>query len=307
MKLTDQVVATLRKIAGEENIRLSEPMKLHTTFKIGGNADIYITPDLKYFPEVVRLLSKEQIPYQVVGNGSNLLVSDYGIDGAVISTHGWDDISVEGDVLRAQAGAMLSRVANTALEHELAGLEFAAGIPGSFGGAVYMNAGAYGGEMKDIITSVTVYHNREVKEISGSECRFGYRSSVFQKDAYTILNATMKLRKGAAEQIAATMKDLARRRQEKQPLDMPSAGSVFKRPEGYYAGALIEQAGLKGFQIGGAAVSEKHSGFIVNCGGATARDVMELIAAVKEKVKANSGVELQEEIRMIGRRQNSIN
>lgn len=307
MKLTDQVVATLRKIAGETNVRLSEPMKLHTTFKIGGNADIFITPNLKDFPEVVRFLSKEQIPFQVIGNGSNLLVSDYGVDGAIIATRGWDDISIEGDVVRAQAGAMLSRVANTALEHGLSGMEFAAGIPGSFGGAVFMNAGAYGGEMKDIITSVTVYHNREVKEISGSECRFGYRSSVFQQDAYTILSATMKLQKGDGAKIAATMKDLAGRRQDKQPLDMPSAGSVFKRPEGHYAGALIEQAGLKGFQIGGAAVSEKHSGFIVNCGGATAQDVLNVIAAVKEKVSEMSGVELQEEIRMIGRRQNSKN
>ena len=307
MKLTDQVVATLRKIAGETNVRLSEPMKLHTTFKIGGNADIFITPNLKDFPEVVRFLSKEQIPFQVIGNGSNLLVSDYGVDGAIIATRGWDDISVEGDVVRAQAGAMLSRVANTALEHGLSGMEFAAGIPGSFGGAVFMNAGAYGGEMKDIITSVTVYHNREVKEISCSECRFGYRSSVFQQDANTILSATMKLQKGDGAKIAATMKDLAGRRQDKQPLDMPSAGSVLKRPEGYYAGALIEQAGLKGFQIGGAAVSEKHSGFIVNCGGATAQDVLNVIAAVKEKVSEMSGVELQEEIRMIGRRQNSKN
>lgn len=305
MKLTEQVVATLRKIAGEKNVSLGEPMKLHTTFKIGGNADIYITPEMKDFPAVIRLLSQEQIPYQVVGNGSNLLVSDYGVDGAVISTRGWDNITVEGDTMRAQAGAMLSRVANTALNHGLTGLEFAAGIPGSFGGAVFMNAGAYGGEMKDVISSVSVYHNREIKEISGSECRFGYRSSVFQKDAYVILNATMKLQKGSGAQIAATMKELAGRRQEKQPLDMPSAGSVFKRPEGYYAGALIEQAGLKGFQIGGAAVSEKHSGFIVNRGGATAQDVMELIAAVKQKVKETSGVELQEEIRMIGRRQNS--
>ncbi len=305
MKLTDQVIATLRKIAGEENVLFNEPMKYHTTFKIGGNADIYITPALKDFPEIVYLLSREQIPFQIIGNGSNLLVSDYGIDGAVISTHAWNDVMVQDDIIQAQAGAMLSKVANTALKHGLAGMEFAAGIPGSFGGAVYMNAGAYGGEMKDILTSVTVYHNRDVKKISISECLFGYRSSIFQQDNYVILSAAISLQKGDCSDIAASMKELAGRRQEKQPLDMPSAGSVFKRPKGYYAGALIEQAGLKGFRIGGAAVSEKHCGFIVNCGGATARDVMDLVAVIKEKVKENSGVELEEEIRMIGRRQNS--
>lgn len=305
MKLTDQVIATLRKIAGEENVLFNEPMKYHTTFKIGGNADIYITPALKDFTEIVHLLSREQIPFQVIGNGSNLLVSDYGIDGAVISTHAWDEVTVQDNIIQAQAGAMLSKVANTALKHGLAGMEFAAGIPGSFGGAVYMNAGAYGGEMKDILSSVTVYHNRDVKKISVSECLFGYRSSIFQQDNYVILSAAISLQKGDYGDIAASMKELAGRRQEKQPLDMPSAGSVFKRPTGYYAGALIEQAGLKGFCIGGAAVSEKHCGFIVNCGGATARDVMDLVAVIKEKVKENSGVELEEEIRMIGRRQNS--
>lgn len=302
MKLTENTITTLRKIVGETNVRFAEPMKAHTTFKIGGNAEIFLTPSLKDFPEVIRVLAREQIPYQIVGNGSNLLVSDGGIDGAVISTRAWDDIAVEGDRIRVQAGALLSRVANTALENELTGLEFAAGIPGSFGGAVFMNAGAYGGEMKDVITSVSVWHNREIKEIAGAECRFGYRDSVFQRDGYVILNATVQLKKGNKAQIADTMKELSARRRAKQPLELPSAGSTFKRPEGYYAGALIEQAGLKGLQIGGAAVSEKHSGFIVNRGGATAQDVLRLVEAVKEKVLETSGVLLQEEIRMIGRR-----
>lgn len=302
MKLTENTITTLKKIVGEDNVRFAEPMKMHTTFKIGGKADIFLTPNLQDFPEVIRLLAREQIPYRIIGNGSNLLVSDSGIDGAVISTRAWDDIVVEGDRMLVQAGALLSRVANTALEHELTGLEFAAGIPGSFGGAVFMNAGAYGGEMKDVITSVSVWHNREIKEIAGTECRFGYRDSVFQRDGYVILNATVQLKKGNKMQIASQMKDLSARRKEKQPLDMPSAGSTFKRPEGYYAGALIEQAGLKGFQIGGAAISEKHSGFIVNRGDATAQDVLRLVEAVKEKVRENSGVLLQEEIRMIGRR-----
>lgn len=302
MKLTENTITTLRKIVGETNVRFAEPMKAHTTFKIGGNADIFLTPSLKDFPEVIRVLAREQIPYQMIGNGSNLLVSDNGIDGAVISTRAWDDIAVDGDRMQVQAGALLSRVANTALENELTGLEFAAGIPGSFGGAVFMNAGAYGGEMKDVITSVSVWHNREIKEIAGAECRFGYRNSVFQRDGYVILNATVQLKKGNKTQIADTMKDLSARRRAKQPLELPSAGSTFKRPEGYYAGALIEQAGLKGFQIGGAAVSEKHSGFIVNRGGATAQDVLRLVEAVKEKVLETSGVLLQEEIRMIGRR-----
>lgn len=302
MKLTENTITTLKKIVGEDNVRFAEPMKAHTTFKIGGNADIFLAPNMKDFPEVIRLLVREQIPYQIIGNGSNLLVSDSGIDGAVISTRAWDDIAVEGDRMRVQAGALLSRVANTALEHELTGLEFAAGIPGSFGGAVFMNAGAYGGEMKDVITSVSVWHNREIKEITGSECRFGYRDSVFQRDGYVILNATVQLKKGNKTQIADIMKELSARRRAKQPLELPSAGSTFKRPEGYYAGALIEQAGLKGLQIGGAAVSEKHSGFIVNRGGATAQDVLRLVEAVKEKVLETSGVLLQEEIRMIGRR-----
>lgn len=283
---------------------LNEPMSAHTTFKIGGAADILIT--VKSIGELQAALEAcrdDGIPLMILGNGSNLLVSDDGIEGAVITLDGdFKEITVDGDVITAGAGAKLSRLCTVALEHELSGLEFAYGIPGSVGGAMYMNAGAYGGEMKDVALSVTALTvDGEIREVPAEELQLGYRTSVFKTNGDIILFSKYKLDRGEKNAIKAQMDDVMNRRKTKQPLEYPSAGSVFKRPEGAYAGTLIEQCGLKGKTVGGAQVSEKHAGFIINIGGATCDDVMELVSLVQDTVKAETGYTLEREIIRTGR------
>lgn len=298
MKIIEKIIS----LAGETNVKLNEPMAKHTTFKIGGKADVFVTPETKEeLLEIIGFCKEEKIPVTVVGNGSNLLVSDDGIDGVVICTEKINYVNLGEDAITSGAGALLSVVANTAAKASLTGLEFAAGIPGSVGGGTFMNAGAYGGELKDVIETVTVLDkDGTVKVFETADCGFGYRTSIFS-GGYVILEVAFRLKKGNKEEILDTMKELAQRRRDKQPLEYPSAGSTFKRPEGYFAGKLIEDAGLKGYAIGGAQVSKKHSGFVINEGGATAKDVLNLVDHIKKQVKEKFGVSLQEEIKLIGR------
>lgn len=287
-----------------ENIeyRQNEPMRAHTTFKIGGEADIFIIPaSPAALISAVKKCTELEIPYFILGNGSNLLVSDGGIEGAVISLSGINGISSDGEKITCGAGAMLSSVCLKALSLSLTGLEFAYGIPGTAGGALYMNAGAYGGQMADVIESAEcLTASGEIKTLKKEDMRLGYRSSVFKKGGLIIISLTLALKKGDKAEIKAEMDELLNRRKQKQPLEYPSAGSTFKRPEGHFAGALIEQCGLKGVSVGGAQVSEKHAGFIINRGGATASDILSLIKHVQARVKAQTGVTLETEIRLIG-------
>lgn len=285
--------------------RKNEPMKLHTTFRIGGPADVYAEPEsAEELAELISVCEGSGTPYLVIGHGSNLLVGDGGFRGTVICLgKAFGEIRVDGDCIEAQAGALLGSVANAALEHSLAGMEFASGIPGSVGGALVMNAGAYGGEIRDILESA------EILETDGSRCvvtaeelELGYRTSNILPLGRTVLSARFRLAKGDPEEISAKMKDLNGRRKEKQPLEYPSAGSTFKRPEGYFAGKLIEDAGCKGLTVGGAQVSEKHAGFVINVGDATAEDVEELIRQVQKRVLDQFGVMLEPEIKMTGER-----
>lgn len=288
-----------------ENIeyRQNEPMRAHTTFKIGGEADIFIIPAspaaLIY---AVKKCNELEIPYFILGNGSNLLVSDGGIEGAVISLSGINGIISDGEKITCGAGAMLSSVCLKALSLSLTGLEFAYGIPGTAGGALYMNAGAYGGQMADVIESAEcLTATGEIKTLKKEDMRLGYRSSVFKNGGLIIISLTLALKKGDKTEIKAEMDELLNRRKQKQPLEYPSAGSTFKRPEGYFAGALIEKNGLKGLTVGGAQVSEKHAGFVINRGGATAADVKALIGKIQKKVFENDGVMLEPEVIFTGR------
>lgn len=281
-----------------------EPMSVHTTFKIGGAADILITvKSLVELQTAVGACQSNGVPYMILGNGSNLLVSDDGIEGAVITLDGdFKEITVDGDVVTSGAGAKLSRLCTVALEHGLSGLEFAYGIPGTVGGAMYMNAGAYGGEMKDVAVCVTALSSDgTVREVPAEEMKLGYRTSVFKTNGDIILFSKYKLHSGDKTAIKAMMDDVMDRRKSKQPLEYPSAGSVFKRPEGAFAGTLIEQCGLKGRTVGGAQVSEKHAGFIINIGGATCDDVMGLVKVVQDTVKEQTGYILEREIIRTGR------
>ncbi len=289
-------------VVSDENIRENEPMSRHTTFKTGGSADLMLLPTSEdELLEAVKLCSENSLPYLIIGNGSNLLVTDKGIRGVVIKLgRDFAKIDVEGNVISAQAGALLSATANAALKAELSGMEFAAGIPGTVGGAVCMNAGAYGGELKDIIKEVRVLDKDEVKTLSNTQAGFVYRGSRIMNEGMIVLSAVFELEKGSKEDIRSLMDDYSQRRRSKQPLDRPSAGSTFKRPEGDFAGRLIEAAGLKGCSIGGAKVSDKHCGFIINDGGASSTDILELIDFVRKKVYESSGVMLEPEVRIIG-------
>lgn len=280
-----------------------EPMSKHTSFRIGGPADFFVQPaNEEELWNALHLARQEKVPFFIVGNGSNLLVSDEGFRGMILHTGGMlKDIFVEGDVIYAQAGALLSTVAKTALEHGLAGMEFAAGIPGTLGGAVCMNAGAYGGEMKDILLDAEVLTQEgERLVLPVEELDLSYRHSVIFEKNYVVLAAHIRLSRGDTAEIKNRMNELAGARRDKQPLEYPSAGSTFKRPEGYFAGKLIQDAGLKGYTVGGAQVSEKHSGFVINRGGATAEEVRFLIRQVQQKVRSQFGVELEPEVRMLG-------
>lgn len=289
--------------AGGENVRRQEPMSLHTTFRIGGPADLFVTPgSIQAVADSIRICKETQTPYAVIGNGSNLLVSDTGYRGVIIQIgRNLNQVSVNGEEIRAQAGAMLSVIAKTALSESLTGFEFASGIPGTLGGAAVMNAGAYGGEMKDVLTEVTVLTREgEIRTVPAEKLEMGYRTSLAAKNGWIILEAVLKFQKGDAEAIRGRMEELKMQRVTKQPLDLPSAGSTFKRPEGYFAGKLIMDAGLRGFTVGGAQISEKHCGFVVNKGGATAEDVRNLICAVQKKVQEEAGVKLEPEVKFLG-------
>lgn len=298
-----KIIELLQNAAGASCVMEQESMKKHTTFRIGGPADVFVVPDtVGKAAEAVRICKEQGVPYYILGNGSNLLVSDEGYRGVVIQIYkNLSAIEIGEDVICAQAGAMLSAIAKRALAASLTGLEFASGIPGTLGGACVMNAGAYGGEMKDVLSEVTVLdENGNMKVLPAGELELGYRSSALSKNGWTALSAKLQLAHGDYETIAARMEELKEKRTTKQPLDMPSAGSTFKRPEGYFAGKLIMDAGLRGFSVGGAQVSEKHCGFVVNTGEATAADVRELIAEVVRRVKENSGVTLEPEVKMLG-------
>ncbi len=298
------IFKTLAGITGEKNVMLNEPMKNHTSFRTGGEADIFVSPDsIKSLKDVIKLFRENDIPFYIFGNGSNMLVSDRGIEGAVIHIgNGFSSIEVKENKITSGAGAILSAVSNAALENSLTGFEFASGIPGSFGGAVFMNAGAYGSEIKNVIKSVLVLNeNLELEELSKDRLELGYRSSIFQKNNYIILGGTIELETGNKDNILSEMNELNAKRREKQPLNFASAGSTFKRPEGYFAGKLIEDSGLKGKTIGGAQVSEKHAGFIVNTGTATTDDIINLMDFCKKTVYEKFGVMIEPEVRITGR------
>lgn len=284
-------------------LRLDEPMKLHTTFEIGGPADCLIFPASKEEAErVLALVKAENLPLTILGNGSNILVRDKGIRGVIVKfARPMSRILVEGNIIRAEAGAMLKDVSEVAAQNGLTGLEFACGIPGSIGGAVFMNAGAYGGEMKNIVSeALSVDTEGNLHAYEKDALKLGYRHSIFQTNGEAIVEVSLTLVQGDRVNIRQKMKDYTRRRESKQPLDMPSAGSTFKRPTGYFAGTLIDQAGLKGFSVGGAQVSTKHAGFVVNADHATAEDVQNLIKEVQKHVKEAHGVDIYPEVRVIG-------
>lgn len=299
----ENVLEIARKYGFE--IKENESMSKHTTFKIGGNAQALIkATNNEGLIDILKKCNECEIPVFILGKGSNLLVSDNGIDGIVIMLDGvFNQIKlINEDTICCGAGVSLAKLCSFACEHGLSGLEFAWGIPGSVGGAVYMNAGAYGGEMKDILTSCThIDTNIVAGELNADQMDLAYRHSIYSKNNYVITSATVKLKKDSPVEIRNRMNDYMNRRKEKQPVEYPSAGSVFKRPQGYFAGALIQEANLKGKQIGGAQVSEKHSGFIINKDKATCNDVLELVKYVQDKVKENSGIELECEIKPIGK------
>lgn len=298
-----EIYNQLCRIAGSDNVLTDEPMDKHITFRVGGNADFYVIPhSIDEVKELVGMLKSCNYPYYILGNGSNMLIGDKGYRGAIIKLYkNMSDIQIEGNIVTAQAGALLSKLAACCCEESLEGLEFAAGIPGTLGGAVVMNAGAYGGEMKDVLLSVTVLDdNGEIIELNNEQLELGYRSSIISKKGYIVLEAKLKLKNGNSEEIKNKIEQLRKKRIEKQPLEYASAGSTFKRPEGYFAGKLIMDSGLKGRCIGGAKVSEKHCGFIINTGNATAKDIKELIEFAAETVYEKFGVKIETEVKMLG-------
>jgi len=293
----------LAEIIVNGSLKLNEPMSAHTSFKIGGPADILVEPyDKEELKAVLKLCGELQCPVFVFGNGTNLLVRDKGIRGVVIKIgNAFNHIQVEDEVITAGAGALLAHVSKVAYNNSLTGLEFAIGIPGTVGGAVIMNAGAYGGEIKDVVSKVTAMDRTGAEIIyTKDELKLGYRTSILQENHDIVLGVEMVLQKGEKEKIKAVIDDLNAKRIARQPLNMPSAGSVFRRPAGYYPGALIEKAGLKGYAIGDAQVSEMHAGFIVNKGSATAADVIKLIDFVKETVARKFGIEMETEVKIVG-------
>lgn len=290
---------------GENRMRIleNEPMRTHTTFRIGGAARFYIIPQsTEEIRESIRFAGERKLPYIMIGKGSNVLFPDEGYNGVVIEIgSGMEGMDFPDECrIRAQAGISLSALAGAAARHSLTGLEFASGIPGTLGGAVTMNAGAYGGEIRDCIVSATVLDgNGKEQELDKEQLQLGYRSSVIQKKGYIVLDAVFELKKGDKEEILAKMKELNTRRREKQPLEFASAGSTFKRPEGHFAGKLIEESGMKGYRLGDAQVSEKHCGFVINRGNATSLDVQNVIRDVQKRVYETSGILLEPEIKII--------
>ena len=278
----------LQEVAGTECVLGEEPMCRHTTFRIGGPADVFVAPDtVEKVAQVIRVCREAGVPFYIVGNGSNLLVSDDGYRGVIVQIYkNLSAIQTDGETITAEAGAMLSVIAKRAQAVSLTGFEFASGIPGTIGGAVVMNAGAYGGELRDVLQEATVLTKEgEIRTVSAEELKLGYRYSVIPEREWIVLAAKLRLKSGDPEMIRKRMEELKVQRVTKQPLDLPSAGSTFKRPEGYFAGKLIMDAGLRGFCVGGAQISQKHCGFVVNTGNATAKDVQNLIREVQTKVK----------------------
>lgn len=301
--LSKAVCEFIEAYVPREDILQNEPMSRHTTFRIGGEASYFIRISrMEQLLKLVPYLRQIEVPCFILGNGSNLLVSDKGYEGVILQIGDkFNRIEAEGNIMTIEAGALLSQVAHRALLEELTGLEFASGIPGTIGGGVVMNAGAYGGEMKQVVKSVTVLSDEgEVLQLDNATMEFGYRTSTIKNRHFTVLQVTLQLEKGNAEEIKAKMDDFAARRKAKQPLEYPSAGSTFKRPEGYFAGKLIMDAGLRGYSVGGARISEKHCGFVINTGKATATDVADVIAEVQERVKNKFGVSLEREIIYLG-------
>ncbi len=296
--VTDGIIEQLRELAGESDVLADESMSLHTTFRVGGKAAAFVlVRDEACLRAVSEYVSSEKIPYFLAGNGSNLLVSENGYDGVILKLAGeFEEIKIEGTRITAGAAASIIRTAAVAADKGLTGLEFASGIPGSVGGAVYMNAGAYGGEIADVITEAFTPEGAIKKQ----DLELSYRSSVFKKNGRVITGAVFELQQGEEAAIREKMEELKSKRLEKQPLEYPSAGSTFKRPEGNFAGKLIMEAGLSGFSVGDACVSEKHCGFVINKGNATADDVYKLICLVRDKVKEHSGITLEPEVIMLG-------
>ena len=292
-----------RDLLPSEAIQENVPMRLFTTMRVGGPADVMLSPATEAsLSAVLDRIRQENIPWLIVGNGSNLLVSDDGFRGVVLHIgKNYGNVTCEGSRIFAQSGAMLSAVARLAEENSLTGLEFASGIPGSVGGGVYMNAGAYGGEIGQVLSKARVWNHGEIQEWEVERFAFGYRHSALMETGGVVLSAEFQLKPGNRSEISALMSDLNQRRREKQPLQYPSCGSFFKRPAGHYAGALIQEAGLKGYTVGDAQVSELHAGFVINRGHATARQIYDLMRNVQKTVLERSGVALEPEVRLIGR------
>lgn len=286
-----------------EDILLNEPMYKHTTFRVGGEAQCFVRiSDAEQLMKLIPYFKMVDVPYFILGNGSNLLVGDRGYEGVILQIgNKMNTITVEDTHIRAGAGALLSQVAKSAQKSGLKGLEFASGIPGTLGGGIVMNAGAYDGEMKQVVERVTVLSEQgEIMELDGETMEFGYRTSIIKNRPFIVLESVLKLKRGDKDEILTKMEELSTRRKEKQPLEFASAGSTFKRPEGYFAGKLIMDAGLRGYSIGGARVSEKHCGFVINTGRATAADIVEVIREVQERVNDKFGVMLETEVIFLG-------
>lgn len=301
MKIPEELNSKLENIAGLK-IRKKEPLARHTTMEVGGPADLFLQPlNKKALAAAIKILKDHQLPFILLGGGSNVIAADRGVRGAVISTRNLQQTKIQGELATAEAGILLSDFCHRLAEAGLSGLEFAAGIPGTLGGAIYMNAGAYGGEIKDCLETAEILNAEgQLQRFQASELKLKYRSSLLQQEDLIALSASFKLRKRPVSEIRAEIQELKERRWAKQPMEKPSAGSIFKRPPGNYAGRLIEEAGLKGHRIGGAMVSPKHAGFIVNIGEATARDIIELIIEVRERVYQKFGIRLETEPRLIG-------
>lgn len=301
--MDQKIIERFSNLLGNEKVRINEPMNRHTTFRIGGPADYFLLPSSsEEVKEILEICKEESLQYFILGNGSNLLVSDEGYRGVIIQLYrNYGGLTVEGTEIRAGAGVLLSQIAAAARNESLTGFEFAGGIPGTLGGAVVMNAGAYGGELKDVLKEAVVMDREgNIFTVPVEKLAMGYRTSLVKTAGYLVLEVVISLKKGSQEEIRDTMKDLADRRISKQPLEYPSAGSTFKRPEGYFAGKLIMDAGLRGYQVGGAQVSEKHCGFVINKGNATAADVCRLMADVQAKVQEQFGVTLEPEVKFLG-------
>ena len=302
MNKYNKVVGLFNEFYDINDIKIDEKLSEYVNFKVGGPADILLIPNSKeQVIKSIKICKENNIPFYLIGNGSNILVRDGGFRGVVLSLKNVKNIYVDGEKIEAECGVMLKEVSDKAIENSLTGFEFACGIPGTIGGAVFMNAGAYDGEISKVIESAEVIdENCNIIRLSREELDFGYRSSLVMKKGYTVLSAVFKLEKGQVKTIKELIEDLTNKRESKQPLEYPSAGSTFKRPTGYFAGKLIQDAGLKGYSIGGAAVSEKHSGFVINKGNATAKDITDLIKHIQDEVKKQFGVDLHPEVRIIG-------